>query len=89
MHIARSSLLHWDPVLVDDVGLVDIEDLDVVRESLGSHLEVATAEWTCPRDLKQLNVVADLCKVDLFVHYKGLLEELGGLLLKTINYKVF
>jgi len=30
VHIARTRLLYWDPVLVDDVWLVHVEDLDVV-----------------------------------------------------------
>jgi hypothetical protein len=75
--IASARLLHWDPMLVNDVWLVHVEDLNVIRECLSTDLEVTTAEWTLSRDFKQFDVVADLCEVDLFVQHKSFLQKIG------------
>jgi len=52
MYVACACLLTRDPVLVNNVGLVYVEDLDVVGECFSPNLKISIAKWAVARNLK-------------------------------------
>ena len=77
MHIACARLLNWNAMLVDHVRLVDIKDLDMVRQCLTSDLKVSSSEGTVTGDLVQFDIVADLSEVDFFIKDEFLAHQFG------------
>ena len=75
-------------MLVNHIWLVDVEDLDVVRQSLATYFKITASKRTVAWNLVKLDVIADLCEVNLFVEHKCLSQQLIWLLLEAINNQV-
>ena len=75
-------------MLVNYIWLVDVEDLDVVRQSLATYFKITASKRTVAWNLVKLDVIADLCEVYFFVQHKCLSQQLVWLLLEAINNQV-
>ena len=75
-------------MLVNHIWLVDVEDLDVVRQSLATYFKITASKRTVAWNLVKLDVIADLCEVYFFVQHKCLSQQLVWLLLEAINNQV-